>query len=57
MTTTHTLHTVECATAIEQANPIVDVVEHPEAGWHRCGYYLEQKPDKARLETYVEVPQ
>ena len=57
MTTTFTLHTVECALAVEQANPLVDVAAHPDAGWHKCGYYLEPKPDKARLETYVEVPQ
>jgi hypothetical protein len=57
VSTTLTLHLVECETAIAQANPIVDRADYPDAGEHRCIYYLESKPDKARLETYVEVPQ
>ena len=59
MSTTLTLHLVECESAVEHANPIVDRADYPDAGEHRCIYYLEPvaKPDKVRLETYVEVPQ
>lgn len=55
MTTTYTLHTVDCASALELDAPTVNSADYPAARWHRCGYYTTPKPDQARMTSTEDV--
>lgn len=55
--TLSTLHTTDCASAVEQNAPVVSAADWPDTPWHRCGYYLDPRPDGARLtQTEGDIP-
>lgn len=56
-TTSYTLHTVDCASAIDLGGPEVAAADYPNARWHRCGYYADPKPELVRVtEIEGEIP-
>lgn len=55
--TLYSLHTTDCASALEQNAQSVSAADWPDVSWHRCGYYQDPRPDQALLtQTEGDTP-
>lgn len=53
----YTLHTVDCASAVELGAPIAASADYPDARKHRCVYYADPLPAQVRVTSIEgEIP-